>query len=77
MSLFAMAFLGTAPIGSLICGALINHFGFSATIFDCSIYCFLVAFVWAFQLPQLRIASRPLYVEKGLLIAEQEVSKLE
>lgn len=76
MSMFSMAFMGTAPIGSLICGALINHFGFSATILDCGIYCLLVAVFWAYYLPKLREASHPLYVEKGLILAEQEVPKL-
>jgi len=76
MSLFAMAFLGTAPIGSLICGALSNHFGFNSTILGCGIYCLIVATIWAFYMPRLRLAVRPLYIEKGLLIAEQEVPKL-
>jgi MFS family permease len=76
MSMFAMAFMGSAPIGSLICGVFINHFGFSTTIAGCGFYCLFVAAGWAFYLPRLRIASRPLYIEKGLIIAEEEVPKL-
>jgi MFS family permease len=77
MSLFSMAFMGTAPIGSLICGALINRYGFGWTISGCAAYCALVATIWALYLPRLRVSSRPLYIEKGLLIAEEEVSKME
>lgn len=76
MSLFSMAFMGTAPLGSLICGALSNQFGFSTTILGCGVYCLLVACGWAAYLPHLRVASRALYIEKGLIIAEQEVPKL-
>ncbi len=76
MSLFSMAFLGTAPIGSLICGALSNQFGFSNTIFGCGVYCLIVAVIWAIHLPSLQVASRALYIEKGLLVAEEEVPHL-
>jgi cyanate permease len=76
MSLYSMAFMGTAPIGSLICGALANHIGFGSTMLCCGVYCFLIAIAWMYYLPKLRIESRPLYIEKGLLIAEQEVPRL-
>lgn len=76
MSLFSMAFMGTAPIGGLACGALANHIGFNNTILCCAIYALTVSLIWARQLPALRTDSRPLYVKKGLLAAEEEMPAL-
>jgi MFS family permease len=76
MSLFTMAFLGTAPIGSLIAGALADRFGFQHTILGCGIYCLLVAIAFVTQLPRLRRESKPIYIQRGLLNAEEEVDLL-
>lgn len=67
MSFFTMAFMGTAPIGSLICGTIADRIGFNATILGCSIYCLLIAIVFSVKMPMLRAATRPLYIEKGLI----------
>lgn len=76
MSLFTMAFLGTAPVGALIVGALADRFGFQRTILGCGIYCLLVAIVFASQMPRLRRETKPIYVQRGLLAAEEEVDVL-
>jgi MFS family permease len=76
MSLFSMAFLGTAPLGSLLGGAIANRIGFNMTILICGIYCLIVAALFASQLQRLRAEARPIYIEKGLLTAEQEVDIL-
>lgn len=76
MSLFTMAFMGTAPIGGLVGGACANHFGFHATILGAGIYCLVVSFVFGANMPELRKQSKPLYIEKGLLQAEEEIDIL-
>lgn len=76
MSLFTMAFMGAAPIGSLGAGALANNIGLSNTLLLCGIYCFVVSLFFLRALPQWRKETRPIYVEKGLLIAEEEVEIL-
>jgi MFS family permease len=72
MSLFTMAFMGTAPFGSLLGGAVADRFGFSTTMLGCGIYCLLVSLAFLKFAPHVRTHTRALYVEKGLIIAEQE-----
>lgn len=76
MSFFTMAFLGTAPIGSLIGGAVADRFGFNVTLLGCAIYCLLVAIVFSMQVAKIREAARPIYIQKGLLEAEEEMDIL-
>lgn len=76
MSLFTMAFMGTAPIGGLVGGACANQFGFHATILGAGIYCLLVSLVFGMKMPELRQQSKPIYIEKGLLQAEEEIDIL-
>lgn len=76
MSLFTMAFMGAAPIGSLAAGALADKIGLSNTIFGCGVYCLIVSFAFYRALPQWRKETQPIYIEKGLLIAEEEAEIL-
>lgn len=76
MSFFTMAFMGTAPIGSLIGGAIADRFGFNATVLCCSIYCFVISIIFSSKITELRHAAKPLYIQKGLLAAEEEVDIL-
>lgn len=71
MSFYTMAFLGTAPIGSLIAGVAATHIGAQATIIVGGIACLLGAVWLAVRLPTLREHVRPIYVERGILSAEQ------
>lgn len=73
MSLFTLAFMGTVPLGSLAAGFLATQLGFNTTVMICSVYCFAVALVFAWQMPRLRTESRPIYIQRGLLEAEEEV----
>ena len=73
MSLFTMAFMATVPLGSLAGGAIASRFGFHAMVFACSGYCFLVALLFAHHMPRLRRETRPIYIQRGLLEAEDEV----
>ena len=76
MSLFAMAFMGSVPLGSLVGGAIANHFTFQTMVFACSAYCLVVCIVFAGQIPRLRRETRPIYVQRGLLEAEEEIEVL-
>ena len=67
MSFYTMAFLGTAPIGSLIAGFAAQRLGVSNTIAIGGVAC-LAGGLWFYgNLPTLRELVRPIYVEKGLL----------
>jgi MFS family permease len=72
MSLYMMAFLGTSPIGGLIAGSIADKVGFATTIFACGLYCLLVSAFFQYHAPNIRKATRHIYVEKGLMAAEEE-----
>lgn len=72
MSLYVMAFMGTAPFGSLIAGALSNEIGAPNTILLSGITCLFSALWFAKQLPTLRKHVKPIYIKLGII---PEVSK--
>ena len=72
MSLYVMAFMGTAPIGSLIAGTLASKFGASLTILSGGVICLIGSAIFAKYLPVLRTHIRPTYIRLGIL---PEVSK--
>jgi MFS family permease len=67
MSFYVMAFLGTAPFGSLLAGALSSRIGAPATLRLGGICCIAAAAWFARGLPALRVAVRPIYVRMGIL----------
>jgi MFS family permease len=72
MSLYVMAFMGTAPLGSLIAGTLASKFGAPYTILSGGIICLLGVIFYIRYLPKLRNYIRPVYFKLGIL---PEVSK--
>ena len=67
MAFYAMAFLGTAPIGSLLAGVLADRIGAPATIVIGGLAC-IVAGVWfSRKLPALSELVRPIYVARGII----------
>lgn len=70
MAFYAMAFLGTAPIGSLIAGVLAARIGSAATIFLGGIACVIGGALFARKLGALQEMVRPIYIEKGILPRE-------
>jgi MFS family permease len=71
MAFYTMAFLGTAPIGSLLAGVVANRIGAAATIMLGGVVC-IAGGVWlASRLESLRAEVRPIYVERGILSAAQ------
>jgi len=71
MAFYTMAFLGTAPIGSLIAGVAAEHIGAPLTIMLGGAACLAGAAWLALQLPTLREQVRPIYMERGILSASQ------
>ncbi|MBV9463323.1 MAG: MFS transporter, partial [Verrucomicrobiae bacterium] len=67
MSLYTMAFMGMAPLGSLIAGGLADQFGAPWTVTLGGVVCLGSVVFFARQLRGLRDLVRPIYMEKGLL----------
>lgn len=69
MGFFMMAFVGTAPLGSLLAGALSDRYGAPATLAVGGAVCILGAAWFARGLEEVRDAIRPIYRRIGLLPA--------
>jgi MFS family permease len=67
MSFYMMAFLGTAPFGSLIAGTLSARIGAPHTVLLGGIGCIAGALWFASERAALREAIRPIYVTMGIL----------
>ena len=71
MAFYTMAFLGTAPIGSLIAGVLADRIGPQLTIMLGGMSCVAAGAWFAARLPRPRALVRPIYVERGILAAAE------
>jgi MFS family permease len=67
MSLYAMAFMGMAPLGSLVGGSLAGWIGAPITLMMVGTSCLTGSFLFRKILPSLRMMVRPIYVKKGIL----------
>ncbi|MDA8156914.1 MAG: MFS transporter [Actinomycetota bacterium] len=67
MSFFAMAFMGTAPFGSLLAGALAGRIGAPATLLLCGIGCVLGSLAFSSRLPLIQRELAPIYVQKEII----------
>jgi predicted MFS family arabinose efflux permease len=67
ISLYAVAFFGGAPLGSLLEGALASQIGATHTFAVAGALCLISGAVFASVLPELRRISRPVYVRLGLI----------
>ena len=67
MSFYTMAFLGTAPLGSLLAGVAADRIGAPMTILFGGIACVAAGGWFATRLPSIREVLRPIYVQKGIL----------
>jgi MFS family permease len=75
MAFYTMAFLGTAPIGSLVAGLAADRVGPARTILAGGGCCVMAAAWFALHLPGLREIVRPIYLERGIIAAaEMEAS---
>ena len=67
MSYYSMAFVGTAPFGSLIAGYVADRIGAPATL-AIGGSCCLVGGLWFWrELKQIRELIRPIYMRLGIL----------
>ncbi|TWU29700.1 enterobactin exporter EntS [Bythopirellula polymerisocia] len=67
MSYYVMAFMGTAPFGSLLAGTIAERWGAPLTLAIGGMGCVLGG-IWFFRiLPELREELRPIYRKKGIL----------
>ena len=73
MSLYAMAFMGMAPLGSLLGGSLAGWIGAPTTLIMVGTSCIIGSFLFRKILPSLRIMIRPIYVKKGILVEKSEI----
>jgi MFS family permease len=67
MSFYTMAFLGTAPIGSLLAGTIAARIGATWTIGLGGLACIAAALAFGRRLPVLRRMVRPIYQRLGIL----------
>lgn len=81
MSFYAMAFMGTAPFGSLLAGGLAKIIGTPLTLALGGAICILGALIYLWKLPGLQKVIRPVYVEMGILpkdiVANSSIKKSE
>jgi MFS family permease len=67
MSFYAMAFLGAAPLGSLLAGSMASHLGVARVVQLAGSMCIIGSLVFAWRLPALRKIIRPIYRRIGIL----------
>ena len=67
MSFYSMAFMGMAPFGSLLAGAVAAKIGVPYTLMGCGLMCLVSIIPFAIQLPALRQMVRPIYERLGIL----------
>ena len=67
MSFYTMAFMGTAPFGSLLAGSLASTIGAPATLMIGGATCIAGAIFFARQLPKIKKIIRPIYIRMGII----------
>jgi MFS family permease len=71
MAFYTMAFLGSAPIGSLLAGVAAEQIGAPRTILLGGVACIAAAGWFGSRLPRFRHLVRPIYLERGILAAAE------
>ena len=67
MSYYTMAFVGMAPFGSLLAGALAHAIGAPRTVIVSGIACILGGLWFWYRLPAIRKDMRPIYERLGIV----------
>ena len=62
-----MAFFGSAPLGSLLAGALAHQIGAPLTVILTGVCCAAGSVWFTLELPKFKTIIRPMYQEMGLL----------
>ena len=72
MSYYTMAFVGMAPFGSLLAGALAHRFGASRAVMITGAFCLIGAAWFSTRLKSVRAVMKPIYIEMGILKSPSE-----
>ncbi|MCI0482818.1 MAG: MFS transporter, partial [Candidatus Dadabacteria bacterium] len=67
MSFYTMAFMGTAPIGSLASGALASRIGVTNTLIMGGSLCIVASVLFAGRLPVIKKLIHPIYRKMGII----------
>jgi MFS family permease len=67
MSYYTMAFFGASPFGSLFAGVLAHRIGALHAVMVTGAFCVAGSIWFTLELPKIKAAMRPIYVEMGLL----------
>ena len=67
MSLYTTAFMGMAPFGSLLCGAIAHRIGVQLTMLCGGVICLVGGVLFATRIPVLRPMVLPIYRRKGII----------
>ena len=67
MSIYTMAFMGTAPFGSFMAGSLAKLIGASFTLLIGGLVCMAGAVLFYLKLPEIRRNVRPIYISLGVI----------
>ena len=67
MSLYATAFMGMAPIGSMLAGSVAEHIGVAYTLLGCGFLCAISVIPFALNLSKLRQMVQPIYQRLGIV----------
>jgi MFS-type transporter involved in bile tolerance (Atg22 family) len=67
MSFYTMAFMGTAPFGSLLAGSLASKVGAPNTLLIGGVACIMGALIFMRKLPKIKKSIRPIYIRLGIL----------
>ncbi len=77
MSYYTMAFVGSAPFGSLLAGTLAHWIGAPHTVMVTGGFCVAGSLWFTLELPKIRAVMRPIYQEMGLLPNESGPAALD
>jgi hypothetical protein len=69
MSYYTIAFVGMAPFGSLLAGALASSLGAPRTVMISGAACILGGIAFFLHMPRLRTLLRPVYQQLGIVPA--------
>jgi MFS family permease len=67
MAFYAMSFVGTMPLGSLLAGQLADRYGLIGPLVGAGVITLVGSAWFLFALPAVRAKMRPIYEEKGIL----------
>jgi MFS family permease len=74
MSYYTMAFVGMAPFGSLLAGALAHRYGAPHTVMITGSVCVLGGVWFTTQLRSVRKVMKPIYIEMGILPGAEQAT---